>query len=315
MIYLPLALSLVFVGLSGLVCRRTSPRPAAWSVTAAMMLLAFSTVGAVALLAWPLAARLPLVAHVGGWRPGAVNQGVPVPEWLSVFAVLALAVITVLVVRYLRSVGDGLIEIARMHADLGPTGAEAVAVVHDPRPSAHALPRTIRHRGVVVVSTGLLDALDAEEWAAVVAHEHAHLAHAHRLFLIVAGLAAAMNPLVSLGRHDLAFVLERWADEDAAVRTSRMVTARALAKAALAKLSIVNERIAAGSARSATRVMVMELGSLGVPQRVAALLHPETDRRRTGLAWFVAGLALVAVAAIAWATRDTEHAFELLRAH
>lgn len=313
-IYLPFALSLVFVGLSGLVCRRTSPRPAAWSLTVAMVLLAVSTVGALVLLAWPLAARLPLVAQVGGWRPGAVNHGVPVPEWVSVLAALALAAVAVLVVRQVRSVGNRLVEIARMHADLEPTGAAAVAVVDDPRPSAHALPRTVAHQGVVVVSTGLLDALDGEERTAVLAHERAHLAHGHRLFLIVGGLAAAMNPLVLLGGDDLAFALERWADEDAAACTSRMVTARALAKAALAKLAMVPERIASGSARCAG-LMVMELGRLGVPQRVAALLHPDADRRRTGLAWLVAGVALIAVAAIVWATRDTEHAFEVLQAH
>lgn len=314
-IYLPFALSLVLAGLSRLACRRTSPRPAAWSVAVAMAVLAVSTVGAVALLAWPLAARLPLVAHLGGWRPGAVNHGVPVPEWVSALAALALAAVAVLVVRQVRSVGNGLVEIRRMHADLEPTGAAAVAVVHDRRPSAHALPRTFTHQGVVVVSTGLLDALDGEERTAVLAHEHAHLAHAHRLFLIVGGLAAAMNPLVWLGRGDLAFALERWADEDAAACTSRMVTARALAKAALAKLAMVPERIASGSARCANGVMVMELGRLGVPQRVAALLHPDAHRRRTGLAWLVAGVALIAVAAIVWATRDTEHAFEVLQAH
>jgi len=314
-IYLPLALSVVFVGLSGLVCRRTSPRPAAWSVTVAMAVLAVSNVGAVALLAWPLAARLPPVAHLGGWRPGAVNHGVPVPEWVSVLAALALAAVAVLVVRQVRSVGNGLVEIRRMHADLEPTGAAAVAVVHDSRPSAHALPPTVTRQGVVVLSTGLLDALDAEEQAAVLAHEHAHLVHGHRWFVVVAGLAAAVNPLFWPGREDLAFALERWADEDAAACTSRMVTARALAKAALAKLAMVPERIASGSARCANGLMVMEVGRLGVPQRVAALLHPDADRRCTGLAWLVAGVAVIAVAAIVWATRDTEHAFEVLQAH
>ncbi|MGI8778030.1 MAG: BlaI/MecI/CopY family transcriptional regulator [Acidimicrobiales bacterium] len=71
------------------------------------------------------------------------------------------------------------------------------------------------------------------------AYEHAHLVHAHRLFVIVAPLAAALDPLVWLCRGAVGFALERWADEDAASasRTSRCVTARALARAALAKLS------------------------------------------------------------------------------
>ncbi len=59
-IYLPLALSVVFVGLSGLVCRRTSPRPAAWSVTVAMAVLAVSNVERS--LFWP-----------GRWRSGSLS--------------------------------------------------------------------------------------------------------------------------------------------------------------------------------------------------------------------------------------------------
>jgi len=304
-IYLPFVLSAVCVGLCGLVCRRTSPRSAAWSVTVAMVLLAGSTVGALGLLAWPLAARLPAVAHLGGWRPSAVSHGIPVPEVVSIVATMALAVVVALVVFQVNRLHRGLGDISRMHAGLTPTGATPVAVVDDHRPSAHALPATFTQRGVVVVSTGLLEVLDDEERAAVLAHEQAHLAHAHRLFVVVAGLAAAMNPILVSCRGDLAFALERWADEDAARQSGRTVTARALAKSALAKLSGINDRIAPA--------LALELGRLGVPQRVAALLEPDDTRRRTVLAWLVAGVALVGIAAIVWATRDTEHLFELLQ--
>jgi len=307
-IYFPFALSVVFVGLSRLVCRRSSPRLAAWSVTVAMVLLAGSTVAALALLAWPLVARLPLVAHLGGWQPGAVNHGVPVPESVSVLASVALAAVATLVVRQALRFRHGLVAIAKLHADLAPpSGLAGVTVVEDPRPSAHALPGTRSRPGVVVVSTGLLDALDGEERAAVLAHEHAHLAHAHRRFAGVAAVAAAMSPVLAPCPAQVAFALERWADEDAACRTTRTVTARALAKAALAKLSSVHDRVNLG--------VVMELGRLGAPARVAALLEPEPDRRRTVLVGLVAGLALVGMLAIVWATRDTEHLFEHLQRH
>jgi len=310
-IYLPFALSLVLTGLGRVACRRTSPRAAAWSVTVAMVALAASTVGALALLAWPLAARLPPIANLGGWHPGAVDRGVPVPLAVSIVASVALSVLAGLVADQVRRIRNGVLEVSRMHAELAPIGGAVVAVVQDRRPSAHALPATLDHRGRVVVSTGLLDALDHEERAAVLAHEHAHLVHLHRFFVIVAALAAALDPLVWLCRDDVEFALERWADEDAASRTSRCVTARALSRAALAKLSIahgvpapcLNAREALGLLR------------LGVAQRVAALLEPEGHHRHTGLAWLVAAVALIGVAAIAWATHDTERIFELLRTH
>ncbi len=55
--------------------------------------------------------------------------------------------------------------------------------------------------------------------------------------------------------------------------------------------------------------------SLTPAQRVAALLEPEGHHRHTGLAWLVAAVALIGVAAIAWAPHDTERIFELLRTH
>lgn len=306
-IYLPFVLSVAFVGLSRMACRRTSPRAAAWSVTVAMVALTGSTVGALVLLAWPLPARLPLVAHLGGWRPGAVNHGVPVPPAISVLAALALAAVAGVLTDQARRLGDGILDVSRLHAELASAGGASVVVVDDPQPTAHALPRTFAHRGRVVVSTGLLGALDDEERAAVLAHEHAHLTHSHRLFVVVAALTAAMNPLVWPCRADLGFALERWADEDAAVRTSRAATARALAKTALAELAGVHERMVPG--------LAMALGRGGVPQRVAALLEPGRPRRNAGLVWLVTAVALVGIVAIVWATRDTEHLFELLQAH
>jgi len=311
-IYLPFALSLVLIGLSRVVCRRTSPRAAAWSVTTAMVVLAASTVGALALLAWPLAARIPPIAGLGGWHPGAIDRRVPVPLAVSLAATVGLSVLAGVMLDQVRRIRDGVLEVSRMHAELAPISGAVVTVVQDRRPSAHALPGTLVHRGRIVVSTGLLDALDHEERAAVLAHEHAHLAHAHRLFVIVAALAAALNPLVWRCRDDVGFALERWADEDAAGRTSRRVTARALARAALTNLAPCPNGVLAPCPNA---MPALELLRLGVALRVAALLEPEDHHRGTGLAWLVAVVALVGIASIAWATHDTERIFELLRSH
>jgi beta-lactamase regulating signal transducer with metallopeptidase domain len=179
-----------------------------------------------------------------------------------------------------------------------------LTVLDDPMPAAHALAGTLTHRGRVMVSTGLLRTLDADERAAVLAHEHAHLTHAHRVFTAVNALAVALNPLLSPARGHLAFALERWADEDAAARTNPDIAARALAKAALARLSTLHHGVAPA--------MSLPLDQLGVPERVAALLARDI-RRHNGLAWLVAGLALGGILALAWATHDTERLFEALR--
>ena len=306
-IYLPFALSAVLVGLSRFVCRRTAPRRAAWSVTGAMLVLAGAVAGALGLLAWPLVARDPLVAHLGRWRPGAVNHGIPVPLDVSLAASLGLVAVTYIVLRRLRLLRAEFVETALMHAELASAGAATVVVVDDALPTAVAMPGTPARPGRVVVSTALLDVLDDDERAAVLAHEHAHLAHAHRIFTAVTALAAAVNPMLGPVRHDVAFALERWADEDAAARTSPAITARALTKAALAKLSLLQHRVVESR-------MAMHLVHLGVPQRVAALLDRDAPRRRVEVVWLIAIVAVVAVGAVGWAMHDTERLFEALRA-
>ena len=306
LIYLPFGLSFAFLGLSRLVCRRVSPRPAAWSITVAMVLLAGSSVGALGLLAWPLAARIPAIASAGRWRPDAVNHRVPVPISVSMGATLALVAVGGLVLNRLRGLWRQFAETSRLHAALVSTGGEGLAVLDDPVPAAHALPPTLAHCGRILVSTGLIEALDNEERAAALAHERAHLSHRHYLFVLVGALASAMNPLLGFARGDVSFALERWADEDAASRTSRTVTARALAKAAVARLSRLHAGVVPGVA--------MQLAQLGVVQRVAALLEPQERPARRGLAWVITGLALVGTAAVAWSVHDTERIFEVLQA-
>jgi beta-lactamase regulating signal transducer with metallopeptidase domain len=181
-----------------------------------------------------------------------------------------------------------------------------VVVLDDPAPEAAALPGLPGCRGRVLVSTGLLAALDHDERAAVLAHEHAHLAHSHRIFATIAGLAAAVNPILGPVRRDLGFVLERWADEEAAARTAPSVAARAIAKAALVKLALGRPGSLAGGA-------VLYVAAVGVPERVAALLGEDGSDGAGPVLWAIAVLVVVAAAATAWATHDTERLFEALR--
>ena len=113
-------------------------------------------------------------------------------------------------------------------------------------------------------------------------------------------MAAALNPLMSPARRDVAFALERWADEEAAaVVADRTVAAQALAHAAL----LADE--------SETVDGVLALSRLAVADRVLAL-NGETPPRRTLLA-VAAFLAIVIPAA--WAAADaTVSLFRLLLA-
>ena len=90
--------------------------------------------------------------------------------------------------------------------------------------------------GHVVVSTAMLNALDADERKVLLAHEAAHLRHHHHLYTQLAQLAAAANPLLRPLARVIAEGTERWADEVAAAEVgSRRLVARGLARAALAR--------------------------------------------------------------------------------
>jgi beta-lactamase regulating signal transducer with metallopeptidase domain len=264
-----------------------------------MVALAATTTLALAILASPLIARVPLVAHLGRWRPAAVAVHSPIPAWSSAVAVAALLLVCsrigVEVQRLARQFRDAARAHDRMHGGQSP-----LVVIEDRAPVAYAVSRTTSRSGRIVMSTGMIDLLDPDERHAVVAHEAAHLHHRHDLFLAAADLAVAVNPMLRPARVDLRYSLERWADEDAATSTSRPVVAAALAKAAVTALGLV---AVPGALR---------LHSHDMTRRVAALLadRPPTHRR---LAWGLIGLAVIAAGAIALATHDTERFFEAVR--
>jgi beta-lactamase regulating signal transducer with metallopeptidase domain len=224
--------------------------------------------------------------------------------WLSLAALAALGALATRVVREVRSLRRQFTEVIQAHAELAGRGERELVVLNDVTPRAHAVSRTITRRGRVIVTTAMLDLLDDEERAAVVAHERSHLRHAHGAFLAIGDLAVALIPILASTRRDVRFALERWADEDAADATSRTVTASALAKAALATLQTANAHAATFAA--------MHLHAHAVTDRVAALLDDEPPRRAR-LAWALIGTAVLAAAALLWATHDTERFFEAVR--
>jgi hypothetical protein len=300
-VYGPFVLIPLVVALSRLTSRRLRPRAAAWAVTGSALAVAVATVGSLGLLLSPLVGRVPLVAEVGGWQPASVAVRSPVPWWISAGALLALAALGWRVVVWVGRVGRDVSAIGRVHDEFGSGSDRGVVVVDSPAVGAHALPRTLRRPGRVLVSRGLLAVLDDDEQAAVVAHEGAHLRHGHALFVVAIDLAVALNPLLQPMGDDVRLAVERWADEDAGAATDRAVMASALAKAALATLS---PPTAAGA-------WWMHLHDHAVAVRVAALL--DEPHRGVRAAWLLVGIALLAAGALVWATHDTEQFFEAVR--
>jgi Zn-dependent protease with chaperone function len=297
----PLLVALVAAVVAPPLTRRMAPGPGAWTLTIASVGAAAASLATLGLLAWLLVAELPPVAELGRWRPGAVASASPVPAPVTAAALAVLAWLAWRVgCRVVGVVGDAR-AVVRMERSLPSRhGPARLVVVSDPVPAAHAVARLPGCGGHIVVSTGILEVLtDAELRHSLYEHERAHLRHHHTTIRLLADLAAAVNPLLGPARRQVGYLVERWADEDAATATSRAATAEALAIVSLA----------------AGRPQGLAFHAVSVPARVAALLDDRRPcRTRTLAAWIaLAGLLAIAAVAIAHACHDTEILFENIR--
>ena len=288
-VYVPLVVGAVLPVLAPQVARHRAPRPAAWLLACAALVAMTGWLGSLALLAFTGFAQIPEVAEEGHWSVAALRTEDPV--LLSVAAVSAMAL-----AAGLMSLGAAAVRQARhllwARRECGrlPGGTELV-VLDDEAPQAFALPGS---PGRIVVSRGMLRCLGDTEREALLAHERTHLRCRHHLFQAVWRLTEAVNPLFRPLTRAGGFVLERWADEEAAARVgSRTVVARAVGRAALA------------SAAAARPAALAATGG-AVPQRVRALLAPPPPRRTLP---FVAGALLLTLccASLANAASDSEH--------
>lgn len=290
-VYLPLLLPALLAGLARPVSDRLHPRQATWLLTGAAVVLASCAALALALLAASAAVRVPPVVSFGHLSMAVLgpataygtSAGVLAGILLSAAAVTAAA----FMVRCYRGVARAYREARRL-----PGRGQAV-ILADRAASAYALPG---RPGRIVVTAGMLDALDEGGRAALLAHERAHLAGFHYLFTSAARLAAAANPLLRPAARAVEYTVERWADETAAEAVGdRSLVAHAIGRAALA-----------ATPRRPPRAMPAVLGAVfsparrrdwhaagPVPRRVAALLAPAPPRR---LALLAAVLALAVLA-------------------
>ncbi|MHB8328598.1 MAG: M56 family metallopeptidase [Acidimicrobiales bacterium] len=170
------------------------------------------------------------------------------------------------------------------HRDL-PCGAVLV-VLPERQPLAVSVPG---RQGQIIVSQGLIDALDEAGFQAVCDHEAAHLRLRHARYLAL-GAAAERGfrfwPPARSSTAVLRVALERWADEEAAGASGeRRATLRdALVSVALAPAA---EELAAFS------------GASGLIERIDALVHPPAP---ASLVWWpvllLPGVTLGAAAAL-----------------
>ncbi|SDS57090.1 M48 family metalloprotease [Actinoplanes derwentensis] len=157
-----------------------------------------------------------------------------------------------------------------------------VLLVDDDRAAAFAIPGA---DGRIIVTTGMRAALDDTQYAALLAHEDAHLRGRHHRLVLLARLAAAVHPAFRLLTRRIDYLVERAADEQAAARVhDRRAVARAIGAAALISAGpggLVSAGRSGGplsAGRSAGLPMAPAAADLRragtVPRRVASLLSP-----------------------------------------
>ena len=216
-------LAVVILGVTvGLARPRVPPGVALWTVGA---LAALVTVISVATLLG-LAGSYLLDTNGLGAVVGlceAVTGHRHVPWWLGTTALAGSVVVVFRMVRAARR---------RRVAESGHDGRR-FELLETSTPIAFAAPGS---PGCVVVSRGMLDALDPAERRVLIAHERAHLEGHHHRFLMAADMAVAAMPLFAPLARQVRLATERSADEMAAAAMGgdRGLVARAIAHAALA---------------------------------------------------------------------------------
>lgn len=235
--------------------RFVSPATCVRVLTAAVMLAAASITSALLLVTMAASSEFHTVSDAIGWCRALYPGNHGAAPWAGAVAGGLLVVASVRGVRYWR----------RVRSEHAPFATiEGLEVVASEEPIAFAVPG---RPGGVVISSTLYATLDADERAAVLAHENAHLhLHHHRYVHTVELCAAALPFLVPLARQ-VRFATERWADETAAAEIdSRRTLARAIARVALMP-------------RDGHLSPALAFSGLGTSARVDALLHPGGPRR------------------------------------
>ncbi|MEU5692035.1 M48 family metalloprotease [Actinosynnema sp. NPDC020468] len=273
-----------------------APRVFAWSAVVAALA---STVNLV-VFGLKALAQIPAVAAVGDWSADVVVADTAHVPWVpGLSLVWACAVAIAVGAQWWRR--RRVLRAARAEVEwLEPRGD--VVTVADERVEAFALPGTRGRPGRIVLTTGILDILDERQRVAVIAHERAHLAGDHHTLVWLTRVAATAHPVLWPVARKVAYLVERAADEAAAVELGdRRHVARAIGFAALAAAR------SGGVARSHGLPAALGAAPGVVPRRVSALMVPRERRR-----WTAVLPVLLAIGTVVWTFECVYDLHELL---
>lgn len=298
-VYLPILLPALAGFSARWMAARIEPRRATMLFTGGAVLLATANGFALFALAATVVGQWSVLATLGHWSAWVLHRDDPASRSVAmgagVVVVLAVAAAISAVSRRVLTLNHA----ARTAKHLPNSDP---VVLDDPDPDAYALPGA---PGRIVVTSGMFSALDAAEREVVLAHERAHLAGRHHIYVSFAQFAAATNPLLRPLASAVSFCVERWADEQAA----RAVGDRRAVALAIGKAALIS-RHRPGSA-AALGVGFDDVRSAGpVPRRVAALLA-RPPRRQWMPILIALGVLALAIVATAETARDLDFLFDL----
>lgn len=272
-------IALILPGVTGVIAslaaaaahRRLRPSAAAPVLAFVSVTTVLAVVWSLVLLAAGLFAHVAWLTSLEVWCRTVGLAHDAVPPIVGAVAATLLAAMTASLVRAVVRWRRNSIEIE---------SSTELVVVADDTPLAYAVPG---RRGHVVVSSGMLRALDDDERRVLLAHERAHLRYRHHRYIALVDLSVSVIPLLRPLAAHVRHATERWADE-AAVRVvgDRRLVARAVARAAI---------VAADHP-----VAAIPFAGVGVRARVDALLEDDPRRWPPAIALLVvAAISLVAV--------------------
>lgn len=234
------------------------------SIPAALLAAAFS-----ALTATTPGHSLADLVHACLLAFRSVVTGSVTPAWATLLGVALVAVGMGTPALFVVELRRGHVARQAQRAMLQIVGVRSVlhqdlVVVRHPEPVAYCLPG---RRRAIVVTTGALATLEADELAAVLAHERAHLRGRHHLALAWTGAVARSLPFLPDLRRvagEQRQLLEMAADDRAARASTPQAVARAITR-------LVGPPLAGE---------VLGAADLAVVARVERLLAPGAPTRR-----------------------------------
>ena len=308
-VYLAIAAALLLSLTLKPLTRGLAPRSAAIAVAVGSLLAGLVWVTGLGLLAVATIGRLRPVGELGRWSVKSLDAHNPVPLEAGVISLIILTAVAMTLVLATRRLVTGMREVRRLNVATSGARCDDLAVIDSAAPEAVALPGWPSRNGGggnIIVTSGMLRALDPVERQVLMAHERCHLRNAHWAYRLATRLGAALLPtsrsLIAYCDH----ALERWADEHAAAAVGdRRQAATAVARAALATTDHHRD-----TRRRATLAPAFAEGA--VAERVEALLVP-AGRSRWGLALLAGGIAVGGLGTLFHAGNDLHALFALSR--